>query len=321
MNSEDLEQLNTTWTRFVDELEPLRPNLFRFSLSLTGNPFDAEDLVAESMLRIFSSLAFTNRQIENLEAYAIRCVSRMWIDQQRRAQINIEGSARQSPDDPSSLSAEVTHATAVLYTELNPVQRATIVLKEVFDLSHAEIAQALSISEGNARVNLHRASKRLIETHSRKPRASRETVERFVEVFQTYDVNQIKKMLIEDLETDVFPSGIGLGAQAEIDHGWVGGALYLHNPERNTSASAYPSELQIADILGDIVLLVSRGHGTDIGRALEEVWLIEENDGRVSRIRDYGFSPDLTKWVAAHLRVPARTVGYRLREDSYDHLV
>jgi len=44
------------WLAFVDRIEPLRRDLFRFSLGLTGNPFDAEDLVHNGMLRAFGTL-------------------------------------------------------------------------------------------------------------------------------------------------------------------------------------------------------------------------------------------------------------------------
>lgn len=62
-------------------------------------------------------------------------------------------------------------------------------------------------------------------------------------------------------------------------------------------------------------MLVSRDYGT--GAALEEVWLVEESDGRVAQVRDYCFSPDLVGWVAEHCRVPFNSLGYRFRPGVY----
>jgi RNA polymerase sigma-70 factor (ECF subfamily) len=317
----DIRSLNDAWTRFVDEIEPLRTDLFRYAMSLTRNPFDAEDLVAESMLRIFSSLAFASNEIENLKAYAVRTISRMWIDQQRRPKTEpIEGREPATSDDFPDAAIDLLDAADQLYSELAPLQRAIIVLREVLDFSHKEIAATLSISESSARVTLHRAKKQLLAPKRRAPRASRETVERFVKIFQTYDVEQIKTMLVEDVEADVFPSGVSVGAKKAVEEGWLAGQFYLHIPSREALGQAYQPELRVVEVLGDIVVLVFRGQGDGPGRALEEVWLIEEDDGRISRVRDYGFSPDLITWIADHVGEPARCVGYRLKPLTYDHL-
>mgnify|MGYP003831238033 CR=1 FL=1 len=45
--------------------------------------------------------------------------------------------------------------------ELPPRLRAVVVLRDIYDLSHAEIAQQLAISESAAKVRLHRARRRL----------------------------------------------------------------------------------------------------------------------------------------------------------------
>ncbi|HRJ79387.1 MAG TPA: sigma factor, partial [Planctomycetota bacterium] len=43
--------------RFLEQVEPLRPELFRYCRSLAGNVFDAEDLVQETLLKAFSKLS------------------------------------------------------------------------------------------------------------------------------------------------------------------------------------------------------------------------------------------------------------------------
>ena len=41
------------WHNFIDALMPLRPGLHAYCRKLTGNLWDAEDLVQETLLRAF----------------------------------------------------------------------------------------------------------------------------------------------------------------------------------------------------------------------------------------------------------------------------
>jgi RNA polymerase sigma-70 factor (ECF subfamily) len=59
--------------------------------------------------------------------------------------------------DGSLLRAQLERAIA----ELPPRLRAVVVLRDIYDLSHAEIADELGISESAAKVRLHRARRRL----------------------------------------------------------------------------------------------------------------------------------------------------------------
>lgn len=47
------------------------------------------------------------------------------------------------------------------------------------------------------------------------------------------------------------------------------------------------------------------------------MWLLEEVAGRIARVRDYGFCPDLVRLVAEECGVPSRAVGYRYRPGIY----
>ena len=38
------------WTRYLEQLEPLRPNLLRFCRQLTRNVWDGEDLLQDSLI-------------------------------------------------------------------------------------------------------------------------------------------------------------------------------------------------------------------------------------------------------------------------------
>ena len=75
------------WATFLDEIAPLRPDLFRYCCGLTGNVWDGEDLVQDVLARVFSLLGKIYPPIEHPRAYLIRAATHLWIDRVRRANL------------------------------------------------------------------------------------------------------------------------------------------------------------------------------------------------------------------------------------------
>ena len=155
----------SAWLSFVDTIEPLRPDLFRFCLRLTGNPFDAEDLVHDGMLRAFGTLGLDGEEIRQPRAFLFRVLTNLWIDELRPHAVRgaSESTRRISPAPETSDPGELRDAAAIAFERLSPRERAAVVLKEAFDLGHAEIAEVLSTSEGAVKVALHRGRRRLAD--------------------------------------------------------------------------------------------------------------------------------------------------------------
>src|SRR6266404_8306357 len=74
----------TTWHRFSDVFEPLRPELYRYCRFLTRNAWDAEDLVQDALARGLVTLGCLFQDVENPRAWLFRVASNLWIDRQRR---------------------------------------------------------------------------------------------------------------------------------------------------------------------------------------------------------------------------------------------
>src|SRR5262249_29441373 len=72
------------WQRFVESLEPLRPELYRSCRYLTRNAWDAEDLVQDTLARALVTLARLFQPIDHPRAWLFRIASNLWIDRQRR---------------------------------------------------------------------------------------------------------------------------------------------------------------------------------------------------------------------------------------------
>jgi RNA polymerase sigma-70 factor (ECF subfamily) len=71
------------WRRYIDRLTEHRPRLHAYCCRLTGNVWDGEDLVQDTLVRVFSLLGKTNATLENPRAYLIRTATNLWIDRVR----------------------------------------------------------------------------------------------------------------------------------------------------------------------------------------------------------------------------------------------
>ena len=301
MSTEDPE-LREKWNRFVEQVETHRLALFRYCLKLTSNPFDAEDLVSETLMKTFVSKAFTDNNLESTLAFLARVASRLWIDEHRRNKRHATDVVVEPEVTAGNLAAEVQDAADALHDQLTPEQRAVVVLKEVFDMSHKEISTLLSISEEKSRVVLHRSKSELWATKHHAPRASRKLVQQFVDAFLDHDVDGVKALLLDQVETTVFPLGREIAPKDEL--------LWLE-----VSFSHTPSDLQIHDVLGDLAVLVFRTDDQEV-EALEEVWLLEESGGAISRIIDYGVAPTLVAWIAEFCNRTPRDPRFRFVFDE-----
>jgi RNA polymerase sigma-70 factor (ECF subfamily) len=145
---------------------------YTLALRLCTNEEDARDVVQEAYLRAYRSIKkfrgdaqFTTwlyRITANCANTALSKRNRHRhedIDDQlglfdERPEINPEERA-----DASLLRDRVSTALA----HLPPKLRAVVVLRDVYDLPHEQIAEELGISETAAKVRLHRARKQLRE--------------------------------------------------------------------------------------------------------------------------------------------------------------
>ena len=131
----------------------------------------------------------------------------------------------------------------------------------------------------------------------RAPGASKQLVEQFVDAFLSHDIDRVKLLMHDEIEAVVFPLGREISSKDDVQ--WL-----------PVSFAHRPSNLQIEDVLGEWAILVFRTDDTG-DEALEEIWLIQESSGLVSRIVDYGASPVLVGWVADHCGRKPRDARFR----------
>jgi RNA polymerase sigma-70 factor (ECF subfamily) len=310
------DDLRAAWHRYLDRVAPFRPALHGYCRRLTGNLWDAEDLVQDALLRAFATLGSIHESIENPRAYLLRTATNLWIDAVRRRSREATALAAEAHEEAGSpeTARVVRDAGATLLQRLAPQERAAVVLKEAFDMSLGEIAGVLATSVGAVKSALHRGRERLREPEdgsaSRRPVPSAALVDRFVALFNAKDKAGLIALMLDAGQVENVGCSVAYGPRRsfEREDGWFHKAVYGH-PEWPAVFRYEASRLERVVFEGEPLML---GLVTRWGNeALEQVLRIEEQDAAIARLRGYAFCPETIRAVGAALGLPVRTGLYR----------
>jgi RNA polymerase sigma-70 factor (ECF subfamily) len=309
------DELRASWHRYVDLLAPLRPGLHRYCRRLTGNPWDAEDLVQETLLRAFASLGSLHQKIENPRAYLFRAATNLWIDtlRHRGTEANVLAAHAGASRAASAAPGAVHDAGATVLQRLAPQERAAVLLKDVFEMSLEEIGDVLGTSIGAVKAAIHRGRARLAEPEgeaaSRRPAPSVALVDRFVEAYNALDLAALLSLMLDTASVENVGCGVQVGREAfSGKDGWFHAAVYGH-PEWPEWLQYSSPRMQRAICGGEPVAL---GFTTRQGKeALEQVLRFDEQDGRIARLRGYAFCPETIREIGAEVGQRVRTGLYR----------
>lgn len=186
--------------------EQLRPRLQAISCRIVGSEADAEDIVQDCFLKWHGT---EQAALATPAAWLTTVVQHQSIDRLRKrardaaAYAAMELPPMASPallEDDLLQRAEIGEALASLLTLLSPSERVALVLHEVFDCEHADIAAALGTNTVNARQHLARARRRLRENDaagSSGETLSRELIDRFQTAIDDMDVLAMVALLNE----------------------------------------------------------------------------------------------------------------------------
>jgi RNA polymerase sigma-70 factor (ECF subfamily) len=300
------------WRAFLDEIAPLRPELFRYCCGLTGNVWDGEDLVQDTLARVFSLLGKTDADLSHPRAYLVRAATHLWIDRLRRAGVERSHAESSAPEgrereDPTQAIA-VREAASVLFLRLPTQERAAVLLKDVLDFSLEETAAMLKTSVGAVKSALHRGRERLRAARE-EPLAtvrtgSPELVDRFVEALAAKDFEAIRAMCLADATIDMVG---GIRAETYEQGKMVVEHAHMVLPDWGFGENPH---WEVAEWDGEPIAIGFRTLGGVEG--LNEVWRFETgDDGRVTRVRLYCFTPDVLAAVAQGLGLTALKRPYR----------
>jgi len=309
--------LRAAWHRYLDHVQPIRRALHAYCRRLTGDLWDAEDLVQDTLLRAFGTLGRIHDPVRNPRAYLLRTATNLWIDGLRRrereraavaeAEADADGSEQFGP------SGETRDAGRHLLQRLAPRERAAVLLKDVFDLDLEESAEVLATTVGAVKAALHRGRGRLREPEgepvSQRPAPSVSLVDRFVELFNAADKPGLLALVLDNATADNVGVGVQWGREGHRSPRSIfDGALGGH-PEFPEWFHFEAQRVERVLFAGEPIVLHFHTRG---GREmLDALWRLEEEDGRVARLRAYGFCPETMREVGQKLGLPVLTGVYR----------
>lgn len=149
-----------------------RADLHRFVLRVVGNADLAEDIVQDALLRAIATpagYAGRAKPLTWLSAIALNVLRDHYRRPGTRAEVEADATALEAlpagGDDVvlALMRDEMGTCIADHLQALPDRQREVLTLHDIGGASHAEVAEALGIAEGNARVLLHRARAALRE--------------------------------------------------------------------------------------------------------------------------------------------------------------
>lgn len=309
------EETREAWRRYLDLIAPFRPQFHRYCRRLTGDIWDAEDLVQDALLKGFAMLGSMQGSIANPRGYLTRIATNHWIDTQRRRKAETRALAADVGDgvDPSAIQHrrhDLRDAGARLLEELAPQERAAIVLKDVFDMSLRHIAEVLATSVGAVKAALHRGRQRLGETPAVRPRvASAVLVDEFVRRLDASDLEGLLALMLDTGCVEMPGALLEVGrSDFERKGSWLWQAVNVH-PDLPPDMRPPKWENERVLFRGEPIVLGFMP--LPDGRALQGVTRFEEEDGKIARIRSYCFAPETAAEVAQELGLKVGWIPYR----------
>ena len=316
------QDVEASWHRFLDLYEPLRPELYRYCRHLTRSPWDADDLVQDALFRAFAKLGCMNEPPGNPRAWLFRIASNLWIDRLRAAPM---GPAHAEPGS-SREPREIREAAGTLLSRLSPQERAAVVLKEAFNFTLEEIAEALSTTEGTVKSALHRGRGKLVEPEDQSGAPPKpEILDAFCAAFNAGDLDRLTSLLLESTEIEVVRVHTEYGPRAArrgVFQGMLFGTRRLADPARLDGLDAayfvnvLPQLPRVEPRLhrGEWILVHWYAHSD--GDAVRALSRIQAEGDRLTRVRNYFYTPDVLAEICAELRIPFRSNGYRFWNPS-----
>jgi RNA polymerase sigma-70 factor (ECF subfamily) len=278
-----------------------RPLLFSIAYRMLGSVADAEDIVQDSYLRWQQT---PETDVREPRAYLTTIVTRLAINQLRSARVQRETYVGPWLPEPlvtehvndSSASLELAESLSmafmVMLERLSPIERAVLLLHDVFDFDYAEIARIVDKSEVNCRQLLARAKKHVgaAEVRFDADRAQAEQLmQRFTQAAGAGDMEGMIAVLAEDITLWADGGGKVRGAALRPIHGaapvarFIASVLERFVPVERTSRPA-----QINGEPGFIVYVS--------GRPLAAM-IFHVREGRIQTIYAIG-NPDKLQSVA-----------------------
>jgi RNA polymerase sigma-70 factor, ECF subfamily len=191
----------------LDSFQRHRPALLALAYRMLGEVARAEEIVQDAWLR------WQQRDVDVAEpkAYLVTIVTRLCLNDLESARARKEEARGDQLPEPVSLEDagisrvhildNVSMAFLVLLQRLTPAERAVLLLHEVFDFGHGEIAMLLGKSEAASRQLLKRAREHVAaerRSFTVAPDVHRRLLRAFLRAASAGDLGALTQMLADD---------------------------------------------------------------------------------------------------------------------------
>ncbi len=217
------------------EFDTCRPALLGLAYRMLGDMDRAEDIVQDAWLR------WQERRVavEVPRAFLLTIVTRLCLNELGSGRARLEEARSDRLPEPVSLRDagldrvealdRVSMAFLVLLQRLTPAERAVLLLHDVFDFGHADIAPVLEKSATACRQLLTRARAAVAtarRTLSVAPDVHARLLAAFADAASTGDVDGLAALLADDvlLTVDAGPDGGRFGRVKNLGRPLVGAA-------------------------------------------------------------------------------------------------
>ena len=160
---------------FQSDILPLKNELYRMALRITMNAADAEDVVQETMMKVWNRRDQWN-QIESIEAFCLTICRNLSLDKVRRMDNQTQSlDAAYDPKDQGissnpeeqAIQSDRIRLIRQLISQLPEKQRSCMQLRDMEGKSYKDIATVLDITEEQVKVNIFRARQTIREKFKR----------------------------------------------------------------------------------------------------------------------------------------------------------
>ena len=156
---------------FQSDILPLKNELYRMALRITMNPAEAEDVVQETMMKVWNKRD-SWEQIDSIEAFCLTICRNLSLDKVRRmdnqtqsldASIQPHDQRVASNPEEQTIQNDRIRLVRQLINALPEKQRSCMQLRDMEGKSYKDIATILDITEEQVKVNIFRARQTIRE--------------------------------------------------------------------------------------------------------------------------------------------------------------